>query len=157
MGFKINPYHECVANKMIDGKQCNVLWYVDNLKISHAGSAVVDRIIREIKKHFGKMMVMRGKNHEYIGMSISFIGNGKVKISMQSYIEEALNAFKWVGGIIGKLMTTPETKELFTVKEHTDPLDNICKEAFHHIVAKMLYVSQRARVDIRTAIAFLCT
>jgi hypothetical protein len=32
-GFEINGYDSCVANKLIDGKQCTVIWYVDDLKI----------------------------------------------------------------------------------------------------------------------------
>jgi hypothetical protein len=31
MGFKINPYDWCVANKTINGKQCTILWHVDDL------------------------------------------------------------------------------------------------------------------------------
>jgi hypothetical protein len=34
-GFKINPYGWCVANKMIGGKQCTVIWHVDDIKVSH--------------------------------------------------------------------------------------------------------------------------
>ena len=33
MGFEINPYDKCVANKMINGKQCTIGWYVDDNKI----------------------------------------------------------------------------------------------------------------------------
>ena len=28
-GFVLNPYDICVANKVIDGKQCTIAWYVD--------------------------------------------------------------------------------------------------------------------------------
>ena len=35
MGLKLNPYDPCVANKMINNKQCTIVWYVDNNKISH--------------------------------------------------------------------------------------------------------------------------
>ena len=35
MGFEINPYDTCVANKMINGKQYTIVWYVDDLKVSH--------------------------------------------------------------------------------------------------------------------------
>jgi hypothetical protein len=35
-GFILNPYDNCVANKMIDGIQCTILWHVDDLKILHA-------------------------------------------------------------------------------------------------------------------------
>jgi len=35
MGFVLNPYDPCVANKIINGKQCTIVWYVDDNKISH--------------------------------------------------------------------------------------------------------------------------
>jgi len=35
LGFRINPYDSCVANKVINGKQCTIGWHVDDLKISH--------------------------------------------------------------------------------------------------------------------------
>lgn len=41
MGFKINQYDICVANKMINGKQFTVLWHVDDLKISLKDKKVV--------------------------------------------------------------------------------------------------------------------
>ena len=33
-GFKINEYDQCMANKIIKGKQCTIIWHVDNLKIT---------------------------------------------------------------------------------------------------------------------------
>jgi hypothetical protein len=53
-GFTINPYDWCVANKMIDGKQCTVLWHVNNLKISHISEDVNTDIIKIINDEFGK-------------------------------------------------------------------------------------------------------
>ena len=35
LGFKVNPYDRCVANKLIDGHQCTIVWYVDDVKVSH--------------------------------------------------------------------------------------------------------------------------
>jgi hypothetical protein len=34
-GFDVNPYDWCVANKVINDKQCTIVWHVDDLKISH--------------------------------------------------------------------------------------------------------------------------
>lgn len=34
-GFIINSYDHCAANKIINGRQCIVLWYVEDPKISH--------------------------------------------------------------------------------------------------------------------------
>jgi len=31
------------------------------------------------------------------------------------------------------------------------------RKLFHHLVAKLLYLSKRMRQDIKTAVAFLCT
>jgi hypothetical protein len=64
-GFKVNPYDWCVANKMINGKQCTVVWHVDNLKISHVDPDVVSGIIELLSKEFGKeapLTVTRGKS-----------------------------------------------------------------------------------------------
>jgi len=36
MGFVINLYNNCLANKIINGKQCTVIWNVDDNKINHA-------------------------------------------------------------------------------------------------------------------------
>merc|ERR1712115_516330 len=41
MGFKVNPYDPCVANKTIKGAQCTICWHVDDLKISHVNPEVV--------------------------------------------------------------------------------------------------------------------
>jgi len=34
-GLKLNEYDPCVANKMVNRKQCTIIWHVDDLKISH--------------------------------------------------------------------------------------------------------------------------
>jgi hypothetical protein len=49
MGFKLNPYDSCIANCMIEGKQCTIAWYVDDNKISHVDPDVVTRIIEREK------------------------------------------------------------------------------------------------------------
>ena len=35
MGFEVNPYDPCVANKIVEGSQCTIVWHVDDLKVSH--------------------------------------------------------------------------------------------------------------------------
>jgi hypothetical protein len=35
MDFKLNLYDTCVANKMVEEKECTVAWYVVDNKISH--------------------------------------------------------------------------------------------------------------------------
>jgi hypothetical protein len=65
MGFVINPYGRCVANAMIDGKQCTVLWYVDDNKLSHMNEGVLTEVIEKIKVYFGELVVSRGRKHTF--------------------------------------------------------------------------------------------
>ena len=64
----LNPYNLCVANKVINNKQCTITWYVANLKISHVDSSVVDGVIKAIEYYFGKMTVTRGVKHKDVGI-----------------------------------------------------------------------------------------
>ena len=54
-GFTLNPYDPCVANRVINRRQCTICWYVDDMKISHEDSRVVDRTIKTLENKFGKM------------------------------------------------------------------------------------------------------
>jgi hypothetical protein len=153
LGFKLNPYNPCIANMMVDGKQYTICWYVDDNKISHVDAKVVDWVIEEIEKKFGKMTVMRGKKHVFVGINIKFTNNKCVQITMQDYVKESIEAF---GEPIKGRMTSPAKNDLFEIQEDAEESNEKKSEIFHHIAAKLLYVAKRARVDIQLAIAFLC-
>ena len=46
---------------------------------------------------------------------------------------------------------------MFEVDESSPQLGKHPSDLFHHIVAKLLFVSKRARLDIEATISFLCT
>ena len=154
MGFVINPYDRCVANTVIDGSQCTILWYVDDNKLSHMSENVVTSIVGRIKKHFGDLVISRGKEHTFLGMNIKFNDNGSLQIEMKKYIEEAIESF---GEDVSKNVASAATKMLFEVDASTKVLDVIRADIFHSVVAKLLWVMKRSRPDIETAISFLCT
>jgi hypothetical protein len=58
----LNPYDLCVANAIIDGKQCTIGWYVDDNIITHIDPNAVTWVIDKIEEKFGKMVVTRGKS-----------------------------------------------------------------------------------------------
>ena len=39
--FRNNLYDMYVVNKKVNGKQCTIIWYVDDLKVSHEDEIVV--------------------------------------------------------------------------------------------------------------------
>jgi len=156
-GFKLNPYDPCVVNKVINGSQCTICWYVDDLKISHIDPSVVSGVIKRIEKKFGKMTVNRGKSHTFVGMNIEFTEKRTVTIFMKDYIKECKEAYEEAGGKVNGRGNTPATDTLFWIDDTSEQLDDSRSEVFHHIVSKLLYVSKRARIDIDLAISFLCT
>jgi hypothetical protein len=52
---------------------------------------------------------------------------------------------------------TPAASHLFDVNDDTEKLNAELSDFFHHNVAKLLFLCKRARPDIQTVIAFLCT
>ena len=114
---------------------------------------MVSQVIARIEDRFGKMTVTRGKSHNFVGMDIEFMDNNTVEILMKGYIEECIVTF---GEDLGKGVNTPAKHDLFNVSDD-DKMSEERMDIFHHIVAKLLYVSKRARVDIDLAVSFLCT
>ena len=53
-GFTINPYNWGVTNELIQGTQCRIIWHIDDLKISHVDSVVVDEVISLLCNEFGQ-------------------------------------------------------------------------------------------------------
>jgi hypothetical protein len=154
MGFKLNPYGTCAANKTINSKQCTIAWYVDNNKISHMDERAVTGVIEKMEERSGKMTVTRGKKHVYLGMGIEFHDNGTASIKMKDCIKEAIRHF---GEDITKTTSSLARKKLFEIGETSGALTDADRNIFHGLVAKLLYVSKRGRLDIQLAIAFLCT
>ena len=48
LGYQINEYDCCVMNKIIDNKQCTILWHVYDLKTSHVDPAIVSSVLFDI-------------------------------------------------------------------------------------------------------------
>jgi hypothetical protein len=154
MGFVINPYDSCMANCTIEGKQCTIAWYVDDNKNSHVNPDVVTMIIGKIEERFDTMTVTRGKEHVFLGMNIKYTDQRTAVITMKSYLEEAIDES---GLSINRTAATPARKNLFEVDDGATPLQKNEAEVFHSVVAKLLYVSIRARMDLLLAVGFLCT
>jgi len=149
-GFKLNEYDKCVANKTINGKQCTIIWHVDDLKISHVDSKVVNDIIKKAK--FGQespLVTLQGKTIEYLGMCIDYTEKGKVKIAMYDYIDKILAELP---SDMNGVSTTPAAFHLFNVDDGAEKLDEDRAQLFHHLVAKLRYLSKRSRQDIQTAV-----
>ena len=86
LGLSINTYDIFLANKMIDGKQSTIVWYVDDNKLSYVYPNVVTVILEEFKKHFGDLVISRGDTHDFLGMTIKIRNDKNVKLIMKHQI-----------------------------------------------------------------------
>ena len=109
-GFIKKTYNPCVANKHINGNQCTITWHVDNLKISHKSSPIVDGAIKFLESIYGNLSITRGKLHTYLGMDMDFRAPGEVAISMIPYMQEIVDEFP---DDIGTPANTPAADHLF--------------------------------------------
>jgi hypothetical protein len=157
IGFKVNPYDPCIANRMVDGKQQTVTWHVDDLKSSHVDPKVNTQFLEWLQKVYGTstapVKATRGKCHDYLAMKLDFSESKKVKIDMTNYVKNMTDEFP---EDLTK-STYPWNENLFKINEANKKLSIKKKEIFHTFVAKALFLSKRARPDIQPAIAFLTT
>ena len=98
---------------MINGKQCTIVWHVDDLKISHVSEEVVDNVIDLMNHVFGEqtpMTVSSGMCHDYLGMAFVFTMPEKLQVHMKGYIDLILGGLpKTMDGVA----ITPATSNLF--------------------------------------------
>ena len=92
MRFKVNICVPCVTNKMINGKQFTIGWYVDDLKVLHEVPDVVSDMIVYLKKFYERlpnaevkamefqMLTACNKVLNYLGMDFDFTVKGQVSI-----------------------------------------------------------------------------
>ena len=154
--MKINPYDPCVFNKEVNGNQLTVTLHVDDLKISHVDSFEVTKLIRYLEKIYGKVVVHRGKVHDYLGMDLDFSDEGYLQVGMFKYTDNLIDEFPEELGATAK---TPASDNLFKVRDETEAkfLPEEQAVVFHSFTASLLFLSQRARRDIQTAVSFLTT
>ena len=153
-GFVLNPYDKCVANKMYNEKQCTVAFYVDDNKLSHVDTAVVDKVLGVIEGYFPGLVVERGKKLNFLGVEIEFTDNKRVKLSTIQYLKTMIEEFD---EDLSKHVSSPAAKWLMTVKDETKKLSKEQAEKFVSFVYKLLWVTKRSRPDIETSVSFLCT
>ena len=71
-------------------KKYTLVWYADDNEISYKDIKVVDSIIMEIEKRFGKMAVTRFKENVFVVMYIKFLDKARVRILLKYYLTKII-------------------------------------------------------------------
>jgi hypothetical protein len=152
MGFMPNEVDPCVFNKMVGGKQCTILLYVDDLLVTCEVKGAIMDVIAQLEQAFeGDVKACHDKDLSYLGMHLK-IEDGSITVSMVAYLRGVLDEL----GVTGKV-TTPATADLFNPGVAGRALSEMEGKKFHTVVAKLLYLAKRTRTDILLAISYLCT
>jgi hypothetical protein len=145
-GFEINPFDLCVANKVLKGHKMTLSWHVDDLKISHIDSKMIDKFVLWVKTTYGEIgdvKVTRRKIHDYLGMKLNFTTKGQVSIDMIDYIESMIATFPQKQ-LEGPRVVSPWNENLFEVDEKSIDLTKEEAELFHHKTAQVfLHASEQ--------------
>ena len=100
-------------------------------------------------------MVETGREFTYLGMVLQQLEDDSIYTHMDGYaiklIEDYLAMRKF------KERKMPTGADLFNVDDESDILLDKNRQFFQKIVAKLLYLCRRVRVDIMLVVLFLCT
>ena len=159
IGFVVNPYDPCVANRNVNGKQQTVTWHVDDLKSSHVDPKVNDEFLKWLKKKYasddiGEIKAVRGHRHDYLAMVLDFSIPGVLQVDMVSYVKSMIEEFP--EDLSGK-SKCPWNENLFKVDDTAKKLSRERAKHFHTFVMKGMFLCKRGRQDVQPAIAFLST
>jgi hypothetical protein len=82
-GFEENPYDVCVFNKYReDGEQITIAIHVDDLLVTSASKANIEKFGRYLQSVYPETRTMSGSVIDYIGLTFDFREAGKVSVTM---------------------------------------------------------------------------
>jgi hypothetical protein len=111
---------------------------VEDLKLSHVYTKVVDNTITWLKSIYGEdMRVYRGKKHDYLGIYLDYSVPGEVKVTMVDYLKRVITEFPEE---ITGTASSPAAERLVTIRPDGESvlLEEKRAIAFHHCVAQLI-------------------
>ena len=144
-------------NKIVKGKQCTIIWHIEDPKMLHADPNIASSVISDIETEYGnisKMNITRGKIHKYLGMTINYYSPVKIKFSMVNYIVMMIDDIP--EDIRGESATLA-INHIFDMAEDTTKLSWTNADLFYHFVEQILYLLNQARPCIDLLVSFWCT
>eukprot|EP00590_Aulacoseira_subarctica_P002999 CAMPEP_0172416062 /NCGR_PEP_ID=MMETSP1064-20121228/2499_1 /TAXON_ID=202472 /ORGANISM="Aulacoseira subarctica , Strain CCAP 1002/5" /LENGTH=671 /DNA_ID=CAMNT_0013153423 /DNA_START=324 /DNA_END=2338 /DNA_ORIENTATION=+ len=150
-GYEHSPTDPCV-NKIVGDKIFLLVIYVNDILIL-ADESEINRLHEVFVQEYQWITMEIASTHSYLGMQIEFYKK-HAAINMVHFVEKLLATS---GEENLREFSCPATKDIFTVEADSEPLSETERKQFHTNVAKLLYLSKRARPDILTAAGYLCT
>jgi hypothetical protein len=143
-----SSYDKCIFMK----EDTYVVLYVDDLFIASKTQSQADQLIKILETSYQALSVHRGPVHEYLGLKFNYEEKRRLVVTMNSYQERVVQ--DWT---VSKAATTPAREDLLHIDHQSPVLEKSKSEAFHSMVARLLYLAKRVRPDILLPVVFLTT
>ena len=130
-----------------------IILYVDDVHISCAKREEIEKFVSYMKGIYGNITESDFGSYTYLGIYVDTREKGMVKLSCRKYIKDLLAEHYEEK----KKYATPASADLFERDKDDVTLDKSRSEKYHSVVAKLLYISIRVRVDIALAVSYLAT
>jgi Reverse transcriptase (RNA-dependent DNA polymerase) len=150
MGFVANPQDPCVLNLLRKGHQVTICLYVDDLLITSVDEADTEWAVSELFARHDTVTLSKGGVHSYLGQTCDLSIDGEVHASMEGYLKDILDYCA-----VTSFSVTPATVDLCEINTDLPLLDQKAQDEFHSNVKRLMFLAQRARTDILTAVSFL--
>ena len=132
--------------------QLTIAIYVDDLLCTCKDEEGLKWLAEALRDEYTDIQAKDGPSHSYLGQTFDFSLPGKVKITMEGFIQDLLTLYE-----VDHYSATPALSNLFVVNPESPRLSPSQSDDFHSRVAKLLYLAKRVRPDILTAVIFLST
>ena len=154
MVFKSSQCDKCVANKTINGKQCKIVWYVDDNKISNVDENITTQVFSELKYHFGDLVISIEKKHVFGWTDIHIRSGNKIETKVKVQLVEVIKNFQQY---IGAALTSPAARHILTVEENCEQLRKENNEIFSSVTANLFFITRKDRPGLKSTVAYLFT
>lgn len=139
------------------GVQHIIYFHVNDILSSHKDAKVNDKFLEELNDLYYKWKPctsMREKEYEFLGMTFNYNANGTLDVQIDGHIDDFIENCPQINENTG-VVTTPATKNLFSIDNQSKNFNPKQKIEFHSCVAKGLYIGRHTRPGIQIPIAVL--
>ena len=91
----MNPYDVCVWNIIVNGKQFTIVFHINDLLLNNKNPNIVTLYIRKLQQEYSSqegITVIRGKIHEYLGVTLDFRVKLEVHFSQYEFLKKLFNS-----------------------------------------------------------------
>jgi hypothetical protein len=153
LGYSVGPTDPCVFIKQVGNRIFILLLYVDDI-LAIVNKEEAKKIRMHLVTKFGSVQFKTGGRLSYLGMEINVTYAG-MSVDMSFYVKQLLEDAKERMSLV--VYASLGMKETFVANDEEQQLQESERVFFHSTVAKLLYLSKRARPDILTVVTYLCT